>query len=88
MVEEKTSKVMVPLTHETGEHKGEQNHFRAESRQSGISVQSTVTENTALQGLRMSCFALSKVERWRKDKREGWIMRTEAIPVKSKEAFK
>jgi hypothetical protein len=63
MVEEKTSKVVVPLTHESGEHKGEQNHFRAERRQSGISVQSIVEEDTALQGLRMSCFGLSTVER-------------------------
>jgi hypothetical protein len=48
MVKEKTSKVVVPLTHKSGEHKGEQNHFRAESRQSGISVRSTVAENAAL----------------------------------------
>jgi len=48
MVEEKTSEVVVPLTHKSGEHKDEQNHFRAECRQSGISVLSAVTENTAL----------------------------------------
>ena len=48
MVEEKTSEVVVPLSHKSGEHEGEQNHFRAESRQSGISVQSTIAENTAL----------------------------------------
>lgn len=70
MVEEKTSKVVVPLAHKSGEHTGEQNHFRAESRQSGISVHSTVFKNTAPQGLRMSCFGLSTVERWRKDERE------------------
>jgi hypothetical protein len=88
MVEEKTSKVVVPLTHKPGEHKGEQNHFRAECRQGGISVQSTVTENTVPQGLRMSCFTLSTVERWTRDEREDRIMRTKAIPVKREEAFK
>jgi hypothetical protein len=88
MVEEKTPKVVVPLTHKSGEHKCEQNHLRAESRQSGITVRSTIKENTALQDPRMSCFGLSTAERWRKDEREGWIMRTKAIPVKREEAFK
>jgi hypothetical protein len=83
MVEEKTPKVVIPLTHESGEHKGEQNHFRAERRQNGISVRSSVNENTGLQGLRMSCFGLSTVERWRKDEREDRLMRTRTIPVKS-----
>jgi hypothetical protein len=84
MVEEKASKVVVPLTQKSGEHKGEQNHFRAERRQCGIPIQPTVKEDTAPQGFRMSCFGLPTVERLRKEEREDRVILTKAIPVKKK----
>lgn len=84
MVEEKTSKVVVPLTHKSGEHNDEQDHFRAESRQSGISAHPAVNENTGLKGPRIACFGLSAVEGRREDGREDRFMRTVTIPVKGR----
>lgn len=85
MVEEKTSEVVVPLTHKSGKHKDEQNHFRAESRQSGISAHPAVNENAGPKGPRIACFGLLAVERRREDGREDQFMRTIMIPVKRRE---
>jgi len=70
LIEEKASKVVVPLMRKSSEHNEEQEHLRAERCQNAISSgpAAMMVEHTCAQGTLPTCGGLSKL---RHDEREG-----------------